>query len=74
MIDDMFNIVCDPIFNNYQTNHLAEAIKNTPDNNNQIKKNLKLSYTSKYKLPGKVFDDSNKQSHAGYADDENLFE
>ena len=75
MIDDMFNIVCDPIFNNNLL-IIPESLKQNNETNTINRKIAKNPYVSKYKLQGKVFDNNctKKKSHSGYPDDENLFE
>jgi hypothetical protein len=65
MVDDMLNVVSDPIFNHayLQTVSSATTISPRPGKNSGL-------YSSKYKLPGSIFGDS----HQGYSDTENLFE
>jgi hypothetical protein len=62
MIDDLLNIVSDPIFNHASNALGTSSPPSTPKNVG--------GYTSKYKLPGSIF--SNR--HKGYKDNENLFE
>lgn len=59
MIDDLLNIVSDPIFNNAYGS--GSSPPSTPKD---------FGYFSKYKLPGSIF----SERHKGYKDNENLFE
>lgn len=64
MIDDMLNIVSDPIFNHA---HLYNQFISPPVS---PRRQMNSNYRSIYKLPGKLFG----EGHPGYADNENLFE
>jgi hypothetical protein len=64
MIDDMLNVVSDPIFNQA---HIYNPLTSPPVS---PRKQISTSYKSIYKLPGKLFG----EGHPGYSDSENLFE
>jgi hypothetical protein len=59
MVDDMFRIVLDPIFNH------SWLMSPTA-----MPKARQPPHISKYRLPGRLF----SESHKGYRDNENLFE